>query len=94
MSGHRPTEARIDLSAIRGNLGEVRRAAGHGVIAVVKADAYGHGASAVAAALAQAGCRVFAVLSVDEAEPVATRRSWCWAASTTKPRPHERRRWA
>jgi alanine racemase len=68
MSGHRPTEARIDLSAIRGNLGEVRRAAGHGVIAVVKADAYGHGASAVAAALAQAGCRVFAVLSVDEAE--------------------------
>jgi alanine racemase len=34
---------------------------------MVKADAYGHGASQVAACLAEAGCRHFSVVSVDEA---------------------------
>ncbi len=64
----RPTRAVVDLEAVAQNLGEVRRLApGHGVIAVVKADAYGHGAQAVAQSLASAGCEALAVLSVDEA---------------------------
>jgi alanine racemase len=37
------------------------------VIAVVKADAYGHGAVPVVRALLEAGCRRFAVLHVEEA---------------------------
>jgi len=68
MPGRRPTEARIRLGALRANFAEVRRrAAGADVIAVVKADAYGHGAAPVTAALAAAGCRRFAVLTVEEA---------------------------
>lgn len=50
-----PAEARIDLSAIRSNLSSVREAAGEAaVLAVVKADAYGHGRAEVARALAPA----------------------------------------
>ena len=36
-------------------------------IAVVKADAYGHGIRICAEALAQAGCRAFAVACIEEA---------------------------
>ncbi len=38
------------------------------VICVVKADAYGHGASSVARALLDEGCRFFAVSCIEEAE--------------------------
>jgi alanine racemase len=63
-----PTRATIHLSAIRANFAEARRAAG-GLepIAVVKADAYGHGAIRVAQSLLEAGCQVFAVANVAEA---------------------------
>jgi len=65
--GARPTRARIDLGAIRENRGvAVRRAGGLALIAVVKADAYGHGAVPVARALAAAGCRRLAVATVAE----------------------------
>ncbi len=68
MKGQRPTVATIRLGAIRANFAEAQRRAGRrDVIAVVKADAYGHGAAPVARALAQAGCRRLAVLSVAEA---------------------------
>ena len=46
----RPTVARVDLSAIRHNLGAIAAFLGQGsqprpgIIAVVKANAYGHGA--------------------------------------------------
>jgi alanine racemase len=61
-------EASIDLSALGANLAELRRlAGGREVIAVVKADAYGHGAPAVARALEAAGVRRLAVISVGEA---------------------------
>lgn len=64
----RPTEALIDLAALRANFAEaLQHAAGREVIAVVKADAYGHGAVPVARALAGAGCRRFAVVTVSEA---------------------------
>jgi alanine racemase len=64
----RPTEARIDLAAVRANAAEAQRlAGGRDVIAVVKADAYGHGAVPVGRALLEAGCERLAVLTVAEA---------------------------
>ena len=63
----RPTEAVIRLGAIRANLAEAReRSGGREVIAVVKAEAYGHGAVPVARALVAAGCRRLAVATVAE----------------------------
>jgi len=67
-AGRRPTEARVDLAAIRANYAEARRrAGGREVYAVVKADAYGHGALPVARALVAEGCERLAVLDVCEA---------------------------
>jgi alanine racemase len=63
----RPTVAAIDLGAVRANFAEARRRAeGRSVIAVVKADGYGHGATAVARTLLEAGCERLAVMSVEE----------------------------
>ena len=62
--------ATIDLAALRHNLGRVRELCPEaGIIAVVKADAYGHGMAECAAALreAEAGIRGFAVATMDEA---------------------------
>ncbi len=68
MKGERPTTARIDLAALAHNYGEaVRLAGGRQVIAVVKADAYGHGAVPVARRLVAAGCARLAVATVAEA---------------------------
>jgi alanine racemase len=51
----RPTTAVVDLEALRHNLAEARRRApGSRVVAVVKANAYGHGAARVLPALAAA----------------------------------------
>src|SRR5829696_8505192 len=50
----RRTRVEIDLQAIVGNARTVRDVSGTQLYAVVKADAYGHGAVAVASALAQA----------------------------------------
>jgi alanine racemase len=58
----------IDLDALRANYAEAARLAGdRRVIAVVKADAYGHGAAPVARALVAAGCGTLATWSVGEA---------------------------
>jgi len=63
----RPTRVEIDLDALRGNAALVRRIAGVDVYAVIKADAYGHGAAAVAAALAgRPGIAGLAVSLVEE----------------------------
>lgn len=63
----RPIRARIDLHALEHNLGRVRRlAAGKRVVAVIKANAYGHGLLDVARALHEADA--FGVASLDEAE--------------------------
>ena len=60
--------ATVDLSAIRHNLKRVREFAPHSrVMAAIKADAYGHGAVPVAAALRQAGVDAFAVAALEEA---------------------------
>lgn len=62
----RATAAEIDLGALRHNAAALRRAAGGtAMAAVVKADAYGHGAVPVARALAGL-CERFAVSLVEE----------------------------
>lgn len=59
----------IDLSAVKHNLGKIKEAVAPetGVIAVVKANAYGHGLEKIAATLDQAGAEMFAVTSIQEA---------------------------
>ena len=63
------TWAEISLSALRGNAREIQRVLpeGCGMLGVVKADGYGHGAVRVAAALREAGCRYLAVACPQEA---------------------------
>jgi alanine racemase len=65
----RPTVARVDLQAIRSNFQTITdflsgRAR---VIAVVKANAYGHGAPQVALALEEAGAAMLACADIEEA---------------------------
>jgi alanine racemase len=68
VKGERPTTATIDLQAIADNYAEARRLGGdREVIAVVKADGYGHGAVPVARRLVSSGCRHLAVVTVAEA---------------------------
>jgi alanine racemase len=62
-----PTVALIDLAALAQNLRQVRRLAGSSeILAVVKADAYGHGAVSITRTLAQEGVRRFGVATVQE----------------------------
>lgn len=61
--------ARIDAAAIRHNAGVLARAAGDArLMAVVKADGYGHGAARAARAALQGGAAALAVATVCEAE--------------------------
>lgn len=64
----RPTVAEVSLGALRENCREARRLVGEhvGVMAVVKADGYGHGAVASARAFVDAGARSLGVSSVEE----------------------------
>ena len=68
MSARRPTCVEINLNALRHNFDQARRQAGAGrkVLAVVKADAYGHGAGRVAMALQDAGADLFGVAMAEE----------------------------
>jgi alanine racemase len=64
----RPTWAEISLARLRRNFEYVRRVAGpRRLMAVAKADAYGHGAVTVAKTLAEAGADWFGVATVEEA---------------------------
>ena len=60
------TRVKIDLDAIASNMDAIREKAGVPVMAVVKADAYGHGAVQVARLL-QDKCAFFCVSSIMEA---------------------------
>src|SRR5450759_3109526 len=69
----RPTVARIDLAALRSNYQHIVRYLASdspdrapGVIAVVKANAYGHGAGQVALALEEAGADLLACADIEE----------------------------
>ncbi|MFI5303464.1 MAG: alanine racemase [Nitrospiria bacterium] len=63
-----PTIAEIDLSALLHNLGQVRNLIGpnRSIIAVVKADAYGHGAVKISQTLEEAGVNALGVALVQE----------------------------
>ena len=74
----RPTVARVDLEAIRSNFRAITTflnvsrtarppAPGPGVIAVVKANAYGHGSPEVGVALEHAGAAMLACADIEEA---------------------------
>lgn len=71
----RPTRAEIRLGALRRNFARARELAGDGVkvMAVVKADAYGHGMVRVARELLKEGAAYLGVAIVEEA--VELRRS-------------------
>lgn len=64
----RSTRAVIDLDAIGGNVAAAKKIVGPsvGVMAVVKANAYGHGATAVAREAVAAGADQLGVATVDE----------------------------
>jgi len=63
----RPTRAEVDVAALRHNLARVNHfAPGAGVLAVVKANAYGHGALTVARTLEAAGVSWLGVALVEE----------------------------
>ncbi len=63
----RPTVARIDLEALARNFREaVRRSEGRSIIAVVKAQAYGHGAVRVSKHLLALGADMLGVALVEE----------------------------
>ena len=69
----RPTVARVDVGAIKRNFRQIvehlareRSAGPPGVIAVVKANAYGHGAAQVARALEDAGADLLACADIEE----------------------------
>lgn len=68
----RPTWAQVSLENLRYNFGVVQRHIGASitVCAVVKADAYGHGALECARALEAEGARWLGVTSLDEAIPL------------------------
>ena len=69
----RPTVARVNVGAIKRNFRQIvehlareRSAGPPGVIAVVKANAYGHGAAQVARALEDAGADLLACADIEE----------------------------
>ncbi len=65
----RPTVALINREAIKHNYARIKEKLSPSteIMAVVKADAYGHGDTMVAGVLEEAGCRLFGVATVDEA---------------------------
>ena len=64
---YRKTYAVVDLNCIANNISELRRCAGTEVMAVVKADAYGHGVEKVSKRAAKEGVKYFAVATPEEA---------------------------
>jgi alanine racemase len=65
---HPRAEALVDLAAVRHNVDVLRAAApGAALMAVVKADGYGHGAVPVARAALQAGATWLGVCTIEEA---------------------------
>ena len=62
------TWAEIDLGALAGNFAAIQKLCDKKIYAVVKADAYGHGAIEVAQTLQRCGAYGFAVSNIAEAE--------------------------
>ncbi len=71
---HRPTWAEIDMDALKSNYHEIKKRCPDSTLlmAVVKADAYGHGAVMVSQELLRLGVEYLAVSSIDEAIELRT----------------------
>lgn len=68
MDAQKRTWAEIDLGSLAHNYKTIKaRLGGTGVMAIVKADAYGHGSVQTAHTLESLGCSYFATATVDEA---------------------------
>ena len=65
----RRTWVEVDLDALRFNYGKIKEIVSPGsrIMAVVKADAYGHGVENVVKSLSEEGCDFFAVSNLEEA---------------------------
>src|ERR1700687_5890455 len=75
----RPTVARVDLSALKSNYRRIverlvreEPASTPGAIAVVKANAYAHGAAQIARALEDAGADLLACADIEEGAALRT----------------------
>ncbi|MDP8258038.1 MAG: alanine racemase [Candidatus Aadella gelida] len=68
-TNYRPTWAEIDLNAIRYNLSSIKRVVGKntGIMAVVKANAYGHGIEEISDVIIKEGVEYLGVATTDEA---------------------------
>ncbi len=84
-----PSRAIIDLDAYAHNMGVIRNFAGpkRGVIAVIKADAYGHGAVPLSRAALRGGAILLGVATVHEA--VVLRQAGIDAPILVMVNPHE-----
>ena len=68
ISIHRDSWVEINLENLAHNIKEIRRSVPQGkkLLAVVKADAYGHGAVMLAPTILASGCDMLGVASIDE----------------------------
>lgn len=83
-------EARVDLDAVRGNAASLRdRAASAALLAVVKADAYGHGMVPTARAALAGGASWLGVAFIEEALALRgagiSERVLCWMGTPGEP---------
>jgi alanine racemase len=80
----RQTVARVDLQAIKSNFRAIADFLGARarIIAVVKANAYGHGAQQVALALEEAGAAMLACADIEEGIVLREASAICAACST------------
>ena len=67
MTNHNRAEVIVDLTAIEANIKRLMQRAGNSALAVVKADAYGHGLVPVARAAIKAGVEWLGVALLEEA---------------------------
>jgi alanine racemase len=84
------TEAVVDLGAIRGNVATLKQATVADVLAVVKADGYGHGLLPVARAALQGGARWLGTAVIAEALQLradgiaAPLLAWLWTPAESE----------
>lgn len=64
---YRRTWAEVDLDCVRHNFNEIKKACNNKICCVIKADAYGHGAVALAKEYEDLGASFFGVSNIDEA---------------------------
>lgn len=67
MEFYRDTYVEVDLTKLEHNIARIREVNKKQLIGVIKANAYGHGATHVAKKLVSLGCAMLAVSSLDEA---------------------------